>query len=130
MKQQLQKIGESFKELQQDQETDKVKAEMQALIKRQEIESRERIETLKVQAGMMQTEAKLSAQNGVELIRAEVAQLQQVIDKMHDRRERATDRADASLARAETAIRQQRAAAPPAAPAMPNQTGRPGGTVA
>ena len=130
MKQQLQKIGESFKELQQDQETDKVKAEMQALIKRQEIESRERIETLKVQAGMMQTEAKLSAQNGVELIRAEVAQLQQVIDKMHDRRERATDRADASLARAETAIRQQRAAASPAAPAMPNQTGRPGGTVA
>ncbi len=51
--------------------------------KRLELESRERIETLKVQAELIKTEAELSSREGIELLRQEIAAIGRRLAELH-----------------------------------------------
>lgn len=62
-------------------QTKQAESDTRARIEAMKIESNERIEAMKVQAELIQTEAKLRSQEGIELLRQEISQIRDRLEK-------------------------------------------------
>jgi len=84
--QQLQQVAEmamqEVQALKQQMAVEQQKLEAQALIKREELATRERIEAMKIKAGLIEKRADLDAKIGLELLKGEITRLHEVIDRL------------------------------------------------
>ena len=74
-------------------ETEAVKAKADAELKRMELESRERIAALQVQADLVKTEAQINAKNAQVLIQGQLEDIRRLLEMQHERETGAEQRA-------------------------------------
>lgn len=83
MEQQLKQVQEELQKAQFELKTDKARADATLQAKQIDAQTRQQIESLKVQADMMTTQAKLSSDRGLEEFKAEMDRMSQLIAQLH-----------------------------------------------
>jgi len=78
-------LTQRVNELTQAIQTDVVKAAKDAEIKRMEVESRERVAAMQVQADLVKTEAQLNAQNAQTLLAEQLGSIRHLLELQHQR---------------------------------------------
>lgn len=81
LQQQIQQVTQALEAAQQAIQTDRAKAEVMAQLKQAEIESRERIVAMQVQADLLKTQATLDEHRSEVLIKQEIDRLKQVLSE-------------------------------------------------
>lgn len=83
MQQQLKEMQQALQKAQFELKTDKARADATLQAKQMDTQTKERIESLRVQADMMTTQAKLSSERGLEEFKAEMERMSQLIAQLH-----------------------------------------------
>jgi hypothetical protein len=91
--QMVEALTQRVNELTQAIETDAVKASRDAAIKKMELESRERVAAMQVQADLVQTEAQINAQGAQKLLTEQLASIRHLLELQHARVDGAEQRA-------------------------------------